>query len=201
MTIVYWEYEPDNWGDCFTPQFIIAWMLHRDTIAKNFNWLWKNCRIPNTKLTSYECLRDLGLYMPRKKGDEKNVQHTRFNDSSSKGGGNEWKWVNIRLEPEDITALEQSTSTFEFLAASLCALGDDGIGFSVKPVDSGKSFCVTLNRPDSENPSVIYGLSSFAGNIHDALLVALYKFDICLEGDFSNAPKFIETAKPQQRFR
>lgn len=201
MTIVYWEYEPDDWECCFTPRFITAWMLHKHKVAANFNWLAKNCRIPHAKLTSYENLRELGLYMPRKKGDENNVQHTRFNDSSGKGSGNEWKWCNIRLEPADIAALEQSTSTFEFLAASLCALGDDGIGFSIKPVDNGKSFSVTLYRPDSGNPSITYGVSSFAGNIHDGLLVALYKFDVCLEGDFSNASRFIETAKQGQRFR
>lgn len=201
MTILYLDRDPDDWGECFTPRFIIAWMDNRTAIEKSFDWLVKHSHFPQVKITSYECLRELGLYMPRKKGEEKNVQHTRFNDSGSTGSGTEWKWVNIRLQPEDITALEQSISTFEFLAASLCALGDDGIGFTLKPEDNGKSFRVTLNRSYSGDPSITYGLSSFAGNIHDALLTALYKFDVCLEGSFDNAPKFTETSKSGQRFR
>lgn len=201
MTIIYWEYEPDCWGDSFTQCFLAAWFTNRLKVLWHFKWMLRNNALPGDKLTSYECLRELGLYMPAKRGQKKDAPGNSRFERGTEMRGNEWKWVNIPITDADIDELSGSESTFEFLAASLCALAGDGIGFSIKLIDSGKSFCVTLNGPDIPGGSTIYGVSSFAGELRDALLVALYKFDIHLEGDWSNVTKLVEAAKPRQRFR
>ena len=139
--------------------------------------------------------------MPRKKQGVAHVAGSQRFDSNSKVLRGEFKWLNVRLEPKDIEELERSDSTLEFLAASLCGLASDGYGFSIKPTDQGKSYCVTIHRPDSDDSGVTYGMSSFGGELRDALLVALYKFDVCLEGSFDDIGQFLETSKPQQRFR
>lgn len=201
MTTVYWDKDPDYWGDAFTHRFLSAWAASGNEALALFAWLCKNRRIPSAKLTSYETLRELGLYMPRKKGEAKNATGDSRFGGKQPVFGNELKWINIPLSDEDVDVLSRSESSVEFLAASLCALAVDGYGFSVKPVDSGKSLCCTINRPDLFGDGVAYGMSSFAGELRDVLLVALYKFDVKLEGDFSNCTPFLETSKPRQRFR
>lgn len=201
MTTVYWDAVPEYWGDAFTHRFLSAWADKGSEVLWLFSWLAKNRRISSAKLSSYETLRELGLYMPRKKGDKANVDgNSRFGGKQSVFG-NELKWINIPLTDEDIDELSGSQSTVEFLAASLCSLATDGYGFSIKPVDSGKSLCCTINRPDLFGDGIAYGMSSFAGELRDVLLVALYKFDVKLEGDFANCTPFLETSKPRQRFR
>lgn len=200
-TIAYWEYEPEDWSDSFTYPFISAWADGGEKVLWNFRWLVKHANIPGVKITSGDILRELRLEMPRKKGTQTNDKRDRFGDVDSKMHRGEFKWANIRLEPSDIDELERSTSTVEFLATSLCGLASDGYGFSVKPVDKGESICCTIIRSDPDNPGITYGMSSFGGELRDTLLVALYKFDVLLEGSFDGIASFCETSKSKQRFR
>jgi len=168
---------------------------------KLFRWQNANGHLEHENLTSYTILREIGLYMPRKKGSPNATErNTRFSDSRQ-GERNELKWLNIRLEVNDVNALEQSDATFEYLSASIVGLANDGIGVSIKSVDNGKSCCVTLIGSDLSGSGDTFGLSSFAGNVRDALLVALYKFDEKLGGTFDNGSEFVSDTKQGARFR
>lgn len=139
--------------------------------------------------------------MPRKKQNNGSAANHNGDDNRRQGSGAKWVWANIHLENEDIEYLSQSDSSMEFLATSVLALGDDGIGITVKPVDNGKSICCTLYRSDSANPSVIIGVSSFGSTVRDALMVALYKLDEKLGGEFDNAAHFTQDTGERPRFR
>lgn len=193
--------EPDNWGDCFSPALISLIAPKMEQLSKLCAWYEKNLVRFNVRITSYDILRELGVYMPRKKQSNGGTTNNHGNSDSGSRGGTKWVWANIHLENEDIEYLSQSDSTMEFLATSILALGDDGIGVTVKPVDNGKSICCTLYRPDSANPSIIIGVSSFGGTVRDALMVALYKLDEKLGGEFDNASHFTQDTGERPRFR
>lgn len=176
-------------------------MEHGEKVLWLLRWQERHGAKSQENLTTYTILRELGIYMPRKKGSTNATErNSRFN-SSGTVERNELKWLNIKLEPDDIVALEQSDATFEYLAASVVGLGNDGIGISIKTLDQGETHCVTLIGSDGTSDSLSFGISSFAGNLRDALLVALYKFDEKLGGDFTNAAHFVSNQKQGSRFR
>lgn len=139
--------------------------------------------------------------MPRSKKGQKNDSRTGNTDSDGNLHRNELRWINIKLTDTDLDALDKSESTFEFLSASIVALAGDGIGVSIRAIDRGESYCVTLIGSDSEGDSISYGLSSFGGSIRDALLTAVYKFDTYLGGSFDGARHLDSAAQQKQRFR
>ena len=139
--------------------------------------------------------------MPRKKGDPNvnNIVHS--NGSKSTSGGNDWKWVNCKLSDSDIDVLDSSDSTLEYLATCCLALADDGYGVTIKPVDSGKTICCTLYRPLDDGRGTIVALSSFGGNVRDAILTTLYKLDTYLGGELTIDHIKDTDNKSRQRFR
>lgn len=193
--------EPDNWGDCIPPRLLGVIAGKYDAMTKIFRWYMTAGVRLNQRLTTYDILSEMRLYMPRKGKQNGNTDKPRFHDNRGTGGGNEWKWANIRLDDEDIAILEQSDASLEFLAACIVVLADDGIGVTIKPVDAGKSFCCTLNRPSDTDTGVVIGVSSFAGTIRDALLVSLHKLDHKLGGEFANAEHFVSATPERPRFR
>lgn len=140
--------------------------------------------------------------MPRKKGTQNgSVNHNDVNSSGGQRGNAQWQWVNITLTDEDTELLSRSDVTLEYLALSCVALADDGIGFKVEPTDDGKSIRATLYRPDFPSRGVISGVSSYADNVRDALMVALHKLDVYLGGDFSTIPDKAVRDGTRPRFR
>lgn len=193
--------QPDDWSDTFSHQFITAWIDCREEILWEIWWLEKFSHWKDVKLTSRDFLRKIGANMPRK-GRAQNATRgntpPRIGESSHR---DELKWLNIRLEADDLDTLEQSDATLEYLSACIVGLANDGFGISIKPVDKGESICCTIIGSHPDFDGVSYGLSSFAGNVRDALLVSLYKLDEKLGGTFNNADKFAVPAKQTSRFR
>lgn len=137
------------------------------------------------------------------KKDKKNgtVNDNGKHDSGGKGSGTKWVWGNCKLSDQDIATLDGNTSTLDYLATCLVALGNDGYGFTCKPVDQGKSHCCTIFRPDFPNTGTTVGVSAFAGNIRDAILACIYKLDTYGGGDFSGFDVADVDKRPQSRFR
>jgi len=153
-------------------------------------------------LSTSSCFREMGLYMPRKKGAQNGTNVN--NDGNNRGGQGsnaQWQWINIRLSDEDFDVLGGSDATLVNLALSAVSLADDGIGFKIEPTDEGKSIRATLYRSDFPSRGVISGVSSYADNVRDALLAALYKLDVYLGGDFSTIPQEAIRDGSRPRFR
>lgn len=139
--------------------------------------------------------------MPRKGKQNDNTGNASANRNFRSGSGNEWKWANIELSSTDIDVLTNSNATLEYLAGCIAVLANDGIGVTIKPIDSGESICVTLYRPDFQGNRYTIGVSSFGGNVRDALLVTLYKLDEKLGGEFDNAVEYVSAIPQKSRFR
>lgn len=139
--------------------------------------------------------------MPRKKGSNVNNTNGSAKLSTSDYDRDSLRWCNIKLEDDDLAALEQSDATLEYLAARLCEISSDGINASIRHVDGGKSVCVSLLFPVSRGAIRTIGISSFGGNIRDAILCTVYKFDIRLDGDIESAIELLSTETAQRRFR
>lgn len=200
-TILYVTQEPEDWSVCFSREFLFAWFVHRERILWVFRWYMTTSVHRYRNLTSYDIFSELkGYKMPRKKG-EPNASGDRFKRDNSGVQRNDIKWLNIKLTDEDVNELTASDATFEFLVASVVGLCTDGLALSIKTVDEGKSYCVTLIGSNLGSSGAAYGLSSFAGELRDALLVSLYKFDTYLEGDISNGDKFVNSTQQDKRFR
>jgi len=193
--------DPDDWSETFSHQFITAWIDHREAILWQFVWLERHSHFPQVKLTNRDFFSEMSSFMPRK-GRAQNVDKRNSPArAGSEKNGNQLIWLNIKLEDNDLDALEQSDNTFEYLSACAIGLASDGFGISLKPIDQGESYCFTIIGSDSDGSGVSYGLSSFAGNVRDVLLVGLYKFDEKLGGTFTDAHKFTIPAKQASRFR
>ena len=139
--------------------------------------------------------------MPRKGKQNEHSNGSGKQFGSSKYGGNELKWINIKLTDEDYATLEQSEATMEYLATCVLGLCVDGYGISLKPVDNGKSFCCTIIGSAVSGSSGSLALASFAGTVRDVLLVTVYKFDDKLGGSFDDADQFLSNGDAQRRFR
>lgn len=194
--------DPDDWSWSVPYWLIPAWTDRRDKVLFLLMWKEKWGRRFDERLTGYDILRELWVTMPRKKGSPNdNANKPSTNRFGKSGDRNEWKWVNLELSDDDLSELEQSQATLEYLAACAVGLGDEGIGITVVPCDEGKSFRFTFYGSVPGVANVTFGVSSYGGTIRDALLVGLYKFDILLGGDFDTVKHNIDTEKPRRRFR
>lgn len=138
----------------------------------------------------------------RSKGNKNgSINGTNGTRDSGQGSGNEWKWINIPLQDEDAFHLDGSDLTLEFLAGSIASLANDGYGVTIKPTDNGETVCCTIYRPNFPRRGVTIGISGFAGNVRDALLVTMYKFDEKLGGSFTNYTEFDTPNREKSRFR
>lgn len=139
--------------------------------------------------------------MSRKAKSNGAASNNGVNRSSRTGGDAKWVWANCKLSDEDNTNLADSETTLEYLATSIVALGNDGLGVTIKPVDSGESICVTIYRPNFPDAGTTVGVSAFAGNIRDAILACLYKLDTYGGGDFSGFDLESGSSGARPRFR
>ncbi len=139
---------------------------------------------------------------------EYDIKELELRGNKSKGsvGGNSGKssqpggiqWLNVPLDSSDVDDLERDASTLEYLAAALVGLVGDGYGISVKYQAERKSYSCTIYRPDTGGGSGGYGVSGFAPDVRDAVLVTLFKFERKLGGEFptgGNASPFLAQSK------
>jgi len=194
-------YEPEDWGWFIQPTIISAVIARQKELRFLFWWFDKYARSETDKITSWKIFRELRLEMPRKKGSNGTASNNGGNSNSGEGKRNEWKWANVKFSDEDLDVLAASDQTLEFLSACICALANDGIGVTIKPVDAGKSVCCTLYRPDYPGDGVTLGVSAFGGNVRDALLSVLYKLDNYGGGDFTGFDIEVSSETPKSRFR
>ena len=139
--------------------------------------------------------------MPRKKGNYNGSTNGTSNTSNNGAmRGNDVKWFNQRLTAADFSELERADASLDYLLARVVELVDDGHGVSLKSIDKGESRSCTIIRPDLHDSSVAYGLSGFGGSIRDAILTALYKYDVLLEGDITNITASNTNLQSTRRF-
>lgn len=170
----------------------VYWELDRLALPK---------RYPNHVFRPYGVLRQMEEKLRKKKGFTNGNSGYANRDTGGGDRGGQFVFCNLPLSDADLVALEQSEVSMEFLAARLFAIFGDGASFAMRHVDSGESVCCTIHRPDSGNAGVVYGYSSFGASEYDAALVAVYRFDIHLEGSFDNIVRYAPTAKQERRFR
>lgn len=191
----------DDWSWSL-PSRVVEAYLNRDVEFSDFLRAFiKRSRYSDDRLLPYACFRVLGLTMSRKGKSDGRVNVNGSDSSRTARGGDEWKWVNIKLSDEDIATLGQSDATLEYVAVSLVALAGDGLGFSVKPTDEGKSICCTIYRPDFPLAGRTLGVSSFSDNVRDAILACIYKLDTYGGGDFSGFDVEDRVSGARPRFR
>jgi len=193
--------EPDNWLEVIPFQVVCAYFDRRVEITKLLRWHLRHGGGFGAPLSAYEILREYGVYMPRKGKSNGTTADNGRNDDSGTRSNAKWQWGNCRLSNEDIANLDRDTSTLEYLATCLVTLGNDGFGFSCKPVDKGESRNCTIYRPDFPAVGVIVGVSAFGGNIRDAILTCLYKLDTYGGGDFSGFDLEVQDSSARPRFR
>jgi len=152
----------------------------------------------NARMTFYIILRDIRSLriMPRKKvtnGTNKPSQP----DTKRLQRSNDFRWVTVRLEAEDVAWLAECTDDMAAIVVPLFSLCERGIGFTCKPQSSGDGFCATLlSQPTDDQPYTI-GLSAFGGTVRDTCLALLYKFDHLLGGQFPTNTDAFNNAKPR----
>jgi len=193
--------EPDDWEQSIAASIVYAVVDNYVDFLKMLQGKVRNYNKYGSAFSSYIILSEFEVIMSRK---------TKSNASAANNGGTNnrkpkveqrWVWGNCKLTDEDVTALESDSSTLEYLATSLVALGADGFGFTCKPVDSGESHCCTIFRPDFPVVGTTVGVSAFGGNIRDAILSCLYKLDEYGGGDFSGFDLESTASGSKPRFR
>lgn len=192
---------PDDWSWSFDRDFIDtlsrSW-VSPGSILENLDRI---CVTWDAKITHHRILREFEVHMSRKSKSNGTASNNGSNSSSRESSGAKWVWSNCRLSDEDITTLEQSDATLDYLASCLVALGDDGYGVTIKSVDSGKSRCVTIYRPDYPTPGITVGVSSFGSSVRDAILAVLFKLDNYGGGDFTGFDLESAAEGTRPRFR
>lgn len=193
--------EPDNWLEAIPLPIVIACAANGIALGKAIKWYVNHAAQFDARFSTYECLRELGLEMPRGKKTNGTANNNGSNNSGGTRGDVKWVWGNCKLSNEDIATLERDTSTIEYLVTCLASLGNDGYGFTCKPVDKGKSHCCTIFRPDYPSDGTTVGVSAFGGDIRDAILTCLYKLDTYGGGDFTGFDLESGDSGARPRFR
>lgn len=122
------------------------------------------------------------LAMARSRGVKTNGNPSRENQPVNNRSGNTVRWLNVRLDSDDETFLAESVTGFSELAAMACEYVAHGYSLTIKPMDGGDSVMACLIGKSSTHPDVTVGVSGFASNVRDALLVLCYKFEDKLAG-------------------
>lgn len=193
--------DSEDWSNTFTVQFMLDWRYYGDVATALINNYQSSKPKPWQRLTSADILRHKGYVVPRKKGQLNESKNGNAKLPSSNGVGGTIQWVNIKLTDEDVLELTASSETLEFLVASLMSVSDAGGNWSIRSTDDGKSVCCTIFGTVSSDSSRTYGLSSFAGDIHDAILCTLYKFRVKLDSRWELASELYSSEQSRPRFR
>lgn len=192
---------PDDWTEVLPVTYVLACATWGERLPKLFTDFDAKGRNKKERITTYHILSELELKMPRKGKSNGSITGNGNNSGSGASGGVKWQWANIKLTDDDADILEQSDATLEYVATCLAALADDSMGVTIKPVDEGKSRCVTIYRSDFPSRGTTVGVSSFGSTVRDAGLACLYKLDTYLGGDFSAYDQQDDNTIGRPRFR
>ena len=201
MIIIYLYEDPLDWSWSLPQWLCDGLLIGNGGVFKYINQFSTQGIKRGRSMTTYSFLREIEVSMPNPKKDKKNAYGSNGSSSGSKTIGSGFKWVNIELDDSSVLELEQSEATLEYLSACLCGLADNGLGFKVAPSSDGKSICATLYKSDTGSGGISYGLSAFAGNVRDAELALLYKYEVSLEGSFDNIDRYVSDTTSRSRFR
>jgi hypothetical protein len=146
-----------------------------------------------------EIIYEMRIPMTRKKGVTNVSNGTSAGRAGTRSSTGSFEFINVKLSDEDAIFLDEQDATLPELAARLLSLADDGYGVGVKNLDLGQSICCTLTHPAGDDPTCTLAVSSFGGNVRDAVLSLLFKFDHKLAGEFPDRANAAIAAKP--RFR
>jgi len=139
------------------------------------------------------------LQMATKRGVKTNAKPVSQNQPANNFSRNAIKWINVRIDSDDAAFLAESTAGFSELAAMACEYVARGYSLTVKPMDGGDSVMACLTGQSSTHPDVTCGVSGFASNVRDALLVLCYKFEDKLAGQLPLPDGEVDTQRA--RFR
>lgn len=148
---------------------------------------------------------NLLIYPPESLYKE-NILNGRKPKSSAGGNGGKPQqsstlvWVNAPLTAEDYIALERETHGIEYLSAVLIGLVCRGYGISVKYDTERKRYNCTIYRPPSDLNRRHMGLSGFAPDLRDAVLVTLYRFEFKCGGELTDDLVGDSHNQPERRF-
>jgi hypothetical protein len=110
------------------------------------------------------------------------------------------EWINAPLTAEDYIALERDASGLEYLSGLLIGLVCRGYGVSVKYDSERRRYNCTIYRPPSDSNRRHMGLSGFAPDVRDAILVTLYRFELKCRGELTDDLVSDSRNKPERRF-
>lgn len=139
------------------------------------------------------------LIVARSRGVKTNDRPSNKNQSANSSGRGNVRWINVSLSDDDAAFLTETSTGFSELAAMACEYVARGYSLTIKPMDGGDSVMACIVGSASGNPDVSVGLSGFAANVRDALLVLCYKFEDKLGGELPLPDEPTSTGRP--RFR
>lgn len=109
-------------------------------------------------------------------------------------------WINIPLTDEDLSELERAEDSLEYLSCGLLELVGDGLSISAKFQPGRDNYCVSIYRPSDDSGLQSVGVSGFAPQLRDAILVALFRYHSKLGGQFPADPPTGASDQPKRRF-
>jgi len=148
---------------------------------------------------------NLIIYPPKcyMNGENMNGRKPKRNGTGNSVGINKpstFQWINVTLTDQDLDILEREKADLEQLALAFISLGVQQLGLSVKYDRVGESYSVSIYGSDMANDGKPCGISGASSELRDALLVALYRFNNCLQGSFDGRTNSNPTIQ-SRRFR
>lgn len=192
--------DPDDWGETFSPSFLSLWMSRNVAMMLSYSELAAKTGRRKDRLTSYDILSDLRLFMSRSKGKLTNANRTNATNNSKSSTEPRLVWANIRLDDEDTDILLKSELSFEYLSAYNAQLADLGWRVSIVRKDDGKSYSCTIIGPHPIRSDVLVGISSFGSTLHNTLLAHWYKLSQLLGGSLDDIDDYLEDNKQSRLF-
>jgi len=97
------------------------------------------------------------------------------------------EWINSPLTPEDYDLLEHDSASLEYLSGVLIGLVGRCYGVSVKFDSERRRYNCTIYRSPSDGNRRHLGLSGFAPDLRDSILVTLYRFNVKCGGELTDS--------------
>ena len=187
--------------DFLPPELIQWWFRWGDKCTAQLTHpkIFKNSHVPTTS-ENFFVYPTHDFIMENLMNGRKSKTQSGSNGTSNQQS-TPLEWINIPLSDEDLNILASDEKDFDTLAALLCNVASRGYGISIKRTNEGKSYSVTIYRPPTIDDRRNLGLSSSSSSLRDALLVTLYKLEVCLQGEIGHGLPNNGDMGLRQRFR
>lgn len=184
--------------DNLSPFLLRGWRKWRDFLFEDITKFEKD----KSYSRKYDMYNVINLTMPIYIMEEKMAR------GKSKGhvGGNRsesnkpvtFQWVNVTLTPEDSAIISGDTSTLEFALSAFVGMVERGVSVSLKHNMERKEWTASIYQPDTNDNSILRGVSGFSADVRLAITVVMYKYNHILSGEFPSSGDGSEAA---QQFR